>query len=175
MLAGSSVLVLELEGRCATDNPQARHLGQPIEHLLGDPIGKILLIFLLAEIKKRQHGDGLIADDGRSGCLRLFRGDVLRPPELVREDVGKADRRNGERSRHDARPPPERRFAWHRKRHRTEVHAGSGGAGTEHLPSAVAAVVAAHGLDECRENLLDGTARRIQPLVRAQEVFEIWR
>jgi len=31
---------LELEGRCAAHDLQARHLGQPIEHLLGDPSAK---------------------------------------------------------------------------------------------------------------------------------------
>jgi len=107
--------------------------------------------------RQRQHGDGLVGDDILSSCLRLFRCDVLGQPELVREEVGKADRRDGERNRHGARPPAEQRFARRGRRRQRGSDAGRSSADTG------SALVIAHRLDKCRENLLDGTARGIQP------------
>ena len=54
------VLALERECRRAGDHPQVRAVRQALDQLLGQAVGEMLLVALLAHVGKRQHGDRLV-------------------------------------------------------------------------------------------------------------------
>ena len=98
---------LEVEGRGARRHPQVRHLREQVEQLLGETVGEVLLVPVLAHVGEGQHRDGFLwnrlrAGRDRSGAPRLaatpLRGD--RPPRGVVHDDG--------HDGHQREPPDER-------------------------------------------------------------------
>ena len=80
-LAQVLVLALEIEGRGAAGDLQVRHLGQAVDHLLGQPVGEIVANPLGAERHERQHRHRLVRRAGaqdRRACRRPAAAD-LRP------------------------------------------------------------------------------------------------
>ena len=51
------VLVLERERRGPRDHPELRQLREQVQQLLGQAVGKVLLVARLAHVLERQHGD----------------------------------------------------------------------------------------------------------------------
>src|SRR5271156_2012082 len=93
------VLALELEGRGAPENPQARHLGKRGRDLLGHSVGEEVLIRIMREIEEREYRDG-DTGNGRRGQTHTwcgFRGDFRRRLHKNVEE----QRPNNEQDRYD--------------------------------------------------------------------------
>src|SRR4029453_17304171 len=60
------VLALVRETRRARDHAKLRHLGQKVQQLFGNAVGKVFLILGLAQVLQRQHGDRRILFDRRN-------------------------------------------------------------------------------------------------------------
>jgi hypothetical protein len=54
------VLALELKCRRACDHLKARYFGEVVNHLLGQPVGKIFLVPTRAQVREGQNRDGCI-------------------------------------------------------------------------------------------------------------------
>src|SRR6202030_2106072 len=59
---------LEVERRGARRHPQVGHLREQVEQLLGETIGEVFLVVLLAHVDERQHRDGFLRNRLRAWC-----------------------------------------------------------------------------------------------------------
>src|SRR6516162_718266 len=71
------VPALELKGRRPGHYPHVRNLGEIIDQFFSESVGEILLIFVPAQIDKRQYGDG-----GGAPCGSMSVA-FSRPPEVA--------------------------------------------------------------------------------------------
>ena len=68
-------VALEVERRGAAGHVQAPHLGELVEQLLRNAVGKILLVLFRTHVDEGQHSDGVFVDPG----IGWQRRDRLRP------------------------------------------------------------------------------------------------
>jgi hypothetical protein len=82
------VFTLEGEGRTSRDDVKVRDLGQRVDDLLSDSVGKVFVLLISAHVDERQHYDGIVYralgggwhgsgdDHGRDQSIASF-GDCL--------------------------------------------------------------------------------------------------
>ena len=77
-LGDRCVLALEVKGRGSRRNLEPGHLGEQIEQLLTNAVGKVFVLFVGAQVGEGEHGDRLLGRDGRRndvllrGCYRCL-------------------------------------------------------------------------------------------------------
>ena len=62
-------LVLVCQGRFASHDDQLGKLGQPRDQLLGNSIGKVLLVVSGTHVVKGQNSDGRVVGERKSACI----------------------------------------------------------------------------------------------------------
>ena len=99
---GAQVFVLPLEGerRGAADHPQAVHLRQRVEDLLGDAVGEVFLLLVGAEVDEGEHGDG----GGGPFARRTMDGAHVEVPDAPRHGGEHADAHQEKREARTAEP-----------------------------------------------------------------------
>ena len=99
-LADLQVLASEGERRGARDHPQFGNVRQQVQELLGDAVGKVLVVRIAAHVDEWQYNDGILAV-GLDQCFaarltrhRLLPGRIARgiENELVEREIGEWQR-----------------------------------------------------------------------------------